>query len=87
MTEECARQIGDRFRLGDLPPLTVKGKAEPVRVVQVLREGQAARFEEDAQLEAADEKGQFEAPRTKAAGYAPIEPARPISGPEDQGGA
>ncbi len=76
VTEECARQLGDGFRIADLPPLTVKGKVEVLKVYQVLREGQeAATFEEDAQIEATEEKGHFEAPRTKAAGYAPIEPA------------
>jgi adenylate cyclase len=84
VTEECAGQLGDGFRVGDLPPLTVKGKAEPLRVFQVLREGQdAARFEEDAQLEAVDEKGRFEAPGAKTAGYAPIEPAQPVAGPDE----
>ncbi|MGH2661259.1 MAG: CHASE2 domain-containing protein [Actinomycetota bacterium] len=78
VTEECARRLGDGFRVADLPPLTVKGKAEVLKVYQVLREGQdAASFEEDAQIEATEEKGHFEAPRAKAAGYAPIEPATP----------
>jgi adenylate cyclase len=75
VTKECADQIGDAFRIGDLPPLAVKGKTLPLRVYQVLREGQEpGHFEEEALLEAGDEKGHFEAPRTKAAGYAPIEP-------------
>ena len=78
VTEECASQLGDGFRIADLPPLTVKGKVEVLKVYQVLREGQeAATFEEDAQIEATEDKGHFEAPRTKAAGYAPIEPAAP----------
>jgi adenylate cyclase len=88
VTEECARHLRDGFRLGDLPPLSVKGKAGSLTVFQVLREGQdAERFEEDAQLEAVDEKGRFEAPRAKAAGYAPIEPAQPTAGPDDRGRA
>jgi adenylate cyclase len=75
VTKECADQIGDAFQVGDLPPLAVKGKTLPLRVYQVLREGQEpGHFEEDALLEASDEKGHFEAPRSKAAGYAPIEP-------------
>lgn len=75
VTRETMDQLGETFRIGDLPPLTVKGKTLPLRVYQVLREGQEpGRFEEDALLEASDEKGHFEAPRTKAAGYAPIEP-------------
>jgi hypothetical protein len=45
-------------------------------VYQVLREGQeAGHFEADALLEATEDKGHFDVPRTKAAGYAPIEPA------------
>jgi adenylate cyclase len=75
VTEECAAALKDGFRLEDLPPLAVKGKTLPLRVFQVLREGQApGRFEEKALLEATEEKGRIEAPGTKAAGYAPIEP-------------
>jgi adenylate cyclase len=78
VTGECAASLGDGFRLADLPPLSVKGKTLPLKVYQVLREGQEpGPFEEDALLEAGDEKGRFEAPRTEAAGYAPIEPAQP----------
>jgi adenylate cyclase len=85
VTESCAEQLGDEFRLADLPPLTVKGKVQLIRVFQVLRRGQEAeRFAEDAQLEVSEEKGRFEAPSSKAAGYAPIEPARPLAGPEDR---
>jgi hypothetical protein len=69
----------------------VKGKAETLRVFQVLREGQEAeRFAEEAQLESTGDKGTFEVPRTKAAGYAPIEPsqpvepAHPVAGPDDR---
>jgi hypothetical protein len=76
VTKECADRLADQFRIGELPPLGVKGKTLPLRVYQVLREGQEpGHFEEDALLEASDEKGHFEAPRTKAAGYAPIERA------------
>jgi adenylate cyclase len=75
VTEACAAELGEGFRLADLPPLAVKGKTLPLRVFQVLREGQeAGHFEEEALLDASDQKGTFEAPRTKAAGYAPIEP-------------
>jgi hypothetical protein len=66
----------DTFRIGDLPSLEVKGKAKPLRVFQVLREGQeATEVMEGAVLEYSEEKGHFEqtAP-AKAAGYAPIEP-------------
>jgi hypothetical protein len=92
VTRSCMEQLGDGFRVSDLPPLTVKGKAQPLRVFQVLREGQEAeRFAEGAQLEVSDEKGQFEVPRTKVAGlrtkvagYAPIEPAQRLAGPEDR---
>jgi hypothetical protein len=86
VTDRCADQLGDDFRLGELPPLTVKGKAESLQVFQVLREGQEAQsFAEEAQLESSEEKGRFEVPRTKAAGYAPIEPAQPVAGPDDRG--
>jgi adenylate cyclase len=82
VTEACAAELDEGFRVVDLPPLAVKGKTLPLRVLQVLREGQEpGRFEEDALLEATEEKGHFEAPRTKAAGYAPIEP-----GPEPADG-
>jgi len=76
VTEDCAAELRDGFRIGDLPPLEVKGKARPLRVFQVLREGQdAAEVIEGAVLEYSEQKGHFEqtAP-AKAAGYAPIEP-------------
>jgi adenylate cyclase len=76
VTEECAAEMRDTFRIGDLPSLEVKGKAKPLRVFQVLREGQeATEVMEGAVLEYSEEKGHFEqtAP-AKAAGYAPIEP-------------
>ncbi len=76
VTEDCAAELRDGFRIGDLPPLEVKGKARPLRVFQLLREGQeAAEVIEGAVLEYSEEKGHFEqtAP-AKAAGYAPIEP-------------
>jgi adenylate cyclase len=76
ITEECAAEIRNEFRIGDLPSLEVKGKAKPLRVFQVLREGQeATEVIEGAVLEYSEEKGHFEqtAP-AKAAGYAPIEP-------------
>jgi adenylate cyclase len=82
VTEACAGAIREEFSLADLPPLSVKGKAQPLRVFQVLREGQrAAEFAEGATLDATEEKGHFEpqpepaveAP-ARAAGYAPIEP-------------
>ncbi len=82
VTEECAELLGDEFRVAPLPPLKVKGKAEPLKVFQVLREGQeASSFAEGATLDATEDKGHFEpqpepvtqAP-AKAAGYSPIEP-------------
>ena len=76
VTEECAAAIRDKFRIGDLPSLEVKGKAKPLRVFQVLRQGQEApEVMEGAVVEYSEEKGHFEqtAP-AKAAGYAPIEP-------------
>jgi adenylate cyclase len=76
VTEACATEIRDRFRIGDLPSLEVKGKAKPLRVFQVLREGQeATEIMEGAVVEYSEEKGHFEqtAP-AKAAGYAPTEP-------------
>jgi hypothetical protein len=57
-TESCAELLADCFRLADLPPLTLKGKAQPLRVFQVLNRGQEAeRFAEETQLEASEEKG------------------------------
>ncbi len=76
VTEECAAELRGEFRIGDLPSLEVKGKAKPLRVYQVLREGEeAAEVIEGAVLEYSEDKGRFEqtAP-AKAAGYAPIEP-------------
>ncbi len=76
VTDACAAEIRDRFRIGDLPSLEVKGKAKPLRVFQILREGQEApEVMEGAVVEYSEEKGHFEqtAP-AKAAGYAPIEP-------------
>ena len=76
VTEECAAELRGAFRIGDMPSLEVKGKAKPLRVYQVLREGQeSAEVIEGAVLEYSEEKGHFEqtAP-AKAAGYAPIEP-------------
>jgi len=85
VTDLCAQQLGDEFRFADLPLLTVKGKAQALRVFQVLREGQEAElFTEEAQLDATEDKGHFEVPRAKAAGYAPIEPAQPVAGPDDR---
>jgi len=61
VTEECAHLMSPEFRLGPLPPLSVKGKAKPLRVFQVLREGQeAAVFEAGVTLDATEEKGHFE---------------------------
>ena len=77
VTEETARIVGEGFRLAELPPLSVKGKAQPLKVFQVLREGQEAKeFAEDAVLDATEEKGRFEPVKAppKAAGYAPVEP-------------
>jgi hypothetical protein len=87
VTEACAAQLGNGFRLGDLPPLAVKGKALSLRVYQVLPGGPGpARFEDDALLEATEDKGHFEVPRTQAAGYAPIEPAaQPADEPRHAG--
>ncbi|MBI4261621.1 MAG: adenylate/guanylate cyclase domain-containing protein [Actinobacteria bacterium] len=86
ITEECARLLEDRFPLGPLPPLVVKGKALPLRVFEVLRKGRVGRTVVAGEvLDATEEKGHFE-PRipveedgvvrapSKAAGYAPVEP-------------
>lgn len=76
ITEECAGALDGAFRLGPLPALSVKGKALPLTVFQVLREGQApAEVIEGAVLDSSEDKGHFEpAAPAKAAGYAPIEP-------------
>jgi hypothetical protein len=75
-TESCAELLAGCFRLADLPPLTLKGKAQLLRVFQVLHRGrEAERFAEETQLEASEEKWGSRS-RTRAAGYTPIEPAR-----------
>jgi adenylate cyclase len=83
VTEPFAEVLpADEFRLGELPPLRVKGKAQVLRVFQVLREGQEAKvFAEGEITDAAEDKGSFQAGAvpSKAAGYAPVEPAAPAS--------
>ena len=80
VTEECAEALSAGFRLGELPPLKVKGKTKMLRVFQVLRTGQEQRvFGADHMLDAEQDKGAFQpvvAP-PKAAGYAPVEPVGP----------
>jgi adenylate cyclase len=74
VTEACAALVEQEFRLAEMPPLAVKGKAHRLRVLQVLREGQAPTVViEDAVLDDA-EKGHFEAPAPATAGYVPVEP-------------
>jgi adenylate cyclase len=78
VTEACAAVLPDGFRLAELPPLKVKGKANLLRVFQVLRPGQEAKaFDADATTDAEEEKGAFQAVAAppKAAGYAPVEPS------------
>jgi adenylate cyclase len=97
VTEDCLPFLGPDVRLGNLPPLVVKGKARPLRVYEVLREGQEAREVAEGEIVAATEdKGHFEeeivpaaepfirAP-TRAAGYAPVEPVpdRTPASPEE----
>ena len=77
VTQECAAALSDAFRLGELPPLKVKGKARLLRVFQVLRPGQEPKvFAEGQTIDAEEHKGQFQpvAAPPKAAGYAPVEP-------------
>lgn len=75
VTEGTATIVKDHFRLGPLPSLVVKGKVEPLKVFQVLREGQEAKpFVEGEVMDAAEEKGHFEVAPAKAASYAPVEP-------------
>ena len=84
VTEECAHLLDDSFRLGPLPPLSVKGKAKPLRVFQVLREGQeVAVFEEGAMLDATEEKGHFE-PAPAAAAPEPV-PAEAVAASDGDG--
>jgi adenylate cyclase len=76
VSQECASEVGGAFNLGRLPALSIKGKARPLTVFQVLREGQEpTEVIEGAMLEYSEDKGHFEqtAP-PKAAGYGPIEP-------------
>ncbi len=80
VTEECAAAIrGKGFDLHQLPPLSVKGKKEMLKVFQVLRPGQSPdEYAEGATLAADEDKGKFERAPAKAAGYAPVEP---VAGP------
>lgn len=82
VTEECAKVPSDAFRLGELPPLKVKGKAKLLSVFQVLRPGQEPKaFAAHETVDASEDKGHFQpvvAP-PKVAGYAPVEPASPAS--------
>ncbi|HET7236410.1 MAG TPA: CHASE2 domain-containing protein [Actinomycetota bacterium] len=79
VTQEFADALPpDEFRLAELPPLKVKGKANVLRVFQVLRAGQEAKaWEEGETTDATEEKGSFQAVAAppKVAGYAPVEPA------------
>jgi adenylate cyclase len=53
--------LGMDVRLGELPPLVVKGKVEPLKVFQVLREGQeAVEITEGDVTVLVEEKGHFE---------------------------
>lgn len=89
VTEECAEALSDGFRLGELPPLKVKGKAKMLRVFQVLRSGQEQKvFDADHTLDAEEDKGAFQpvvAP-PKAAGYAPVEPVGAPADPSSETG-
>jgi adenylate cyclase len=85
VTEGCADEVRDHFRLADLPPLVVKGKVKPLRVFQVLREGQEAPgFAEGATLDATEDKGHFEpVPEPEeSGGYKPSAPAGEREGAE-----
>ena len=89
VTEECAQALSDAFRLGELPPLKVKGKAKMLRVFQILRTGQEQKvFDADHLLDAEEEKGAFQpvAEPPKAAGYAPVEPVGAPSEPSSETG-
>ena len=95
-TSDTAYQVGlvdGDLRLSELPPLVVKGKAEPLKVFQVLREGQeAVEVREGEVTVAVEEKGHFEpavqetqeAP-VKVAGYAPVEPLPEVASAEASG--
>lgn len=82
VSESTREALGDDFRIGDMPSLNVKGKAAPLRVYQILREGQQGRTIAEGQtMETEAAKGKFAdaLPSEKdhkpgAAGYAPIEP-------------
>jgi len=83
VTEEFAAALPeDEFRLGDLPPLRVKGKEALLRVYQVLRPGQEPKvFAADAVTAADGEKHHFEAAPAppKVGGYAPVEPGGAVA--------
>lgn len=84
VTKECAAMLPDAFRLAELPPLRVKGKAKLLRVFQVLRPGQAPKvFAEGQTIDGEQDKGHFQplSEPPKAAGYAPVEPVGAAADP------
>jgi adenylate cyclase len=67
VTEACADRVSALFDVTPLPPVSVKGKEEPLRVFRVSERGAEAAGPAGTPAEG------VEAPE-KAAGYAPVEP-------------
>jgi adenylate cyclase len=72
ITEACAQAVGHAFDLSAMPPVSVKGKEEPLIVFRVSALGVTESAVTETEPGAADGMG----PVPKAAGYAPVEPAQ-----------
>jgi adenylate cyclase len=71
ITETCAEHVAEVFELEALPPISVKGKEEPLRVFSVV--GLVGAEPPTPPEELPEPEGPVEAP-TKGASYTPIEP-------------
>ncbi len=71
ITEACAEVVGHAFDLSAMPPVSVKGKEEPLRVFRVSAVG----VSQSAVTESEPGSDDLSGPVPKAASYAPIEPA------------
>jgi adenylate cyclase len=76
ITEGCAQAVGHAFDLSAMPPVSVKGKEEPLIVFRVSALGVTESAVTETELSSVDGSG----PVPKAAGYAPVEPATDDSG-------
>ncbi|MGH2759987.1 MAG: CHASE2 domain-containing protein [Actinomycetota bacterium] len=76
ITEACAQAVGHAFELSAMPPVSVKGKEEPLRVFRVSALG----VNESVVTETGPGSQDGVGPVPKAAGYAPVEPAKEETG-------